>query len=75
MNWNETYSNHGGENTGRGERGLGWRHAGCPLRAVQGTNGRVQRGEIVVLPLGFGRHEWRAGCEKESASDRNERLA
>ena len=56
MNWNKTYSNHGEENTGRGERGLGWRHAGCPLRAVQGTNGHVQRGESVVLPLGFGRH-------------------
>ena len=56
MNWKETYSNHGEENTGRGERGLGWCHAGRPLRAVQGTDGYVQRGERIVLPLGFGRH-------------------
>ena len=57
MDWKETYSNHGEENTGRSERGLGWRHAGRPLRAVQGTDGHAQRGEIVALPLGFGRHE------------------
>jgi len=76
MNRKETYSNHGEENTGRGERDLGWRHVGHPLRApVQGTNDHVQRGESVVLPLDFGRHEWRAGCEEESASNRNERLS
>ena len=68
MNWKETHSNHSQENAGRGERGLGWRHAGRPLRAVQGTNGGFQRGESVVLLLGFGRHEWRAGCEDERLS-------
>ena len=57
MNWKETHSNHSQENAGRGERGLGWRHAGRPLRAVQGTDGGFQRGESVVLLLGFGRHE------------------
>ena len=58
MNRKETYSNHGEENTGRGERDFGWRQVGRPLCApVQGTNGHVQRGESVVLPLGFGRHE------------------
>jgi len=73
MNWKEAYSNHSEENTGRGERGLGLRHARRPLRTVQGTNGHVQRGEIVVLPLGFRRHGrdreeavWRAGCEEVS---------
>ena len=56
MNWKETYSNHGEENTGRGERGLCWCHVGRPLRAVQGTDGHVQRGESVMLSLGSGRH-------------------
>ena len=57
MNWKEAYSNHGEENASRGERGLGWHHAGLPLRAVQSTNGRVQRGDqSTVLSLGFGRH-------------------
>jgi len=56
MNWNETYSYHGEKNAGRGERGLGRCHVGRPLRAVQGTDGHVQRGERVVLPLSFGRH-------------------
>jgi len=80
MNWKETHSNHSEENTGRGERGLGWRHAGRPLRAVQGTDGRVQRGESVMPPLSFGRHGrnhekavWRVGCKEESAPNRNER--
>ena len=53
----EAYSNHGDENASRGERGLGRRHAGRLLRAVQSTNGRVQRGDqSIVLSLGFGRH-------------------
>ena len=68
MNWKEAYSNHGEENASRGERGLGWHHAGLPLRAVQGTDSGFQRGESVVLLLGFGRHERRAGCEDERVS-------
>ena len=68
MNRKETHSNHSQENAGRGERGLGWRHAGRPLRAVQGTDSGFQRGESVVLLLGFGRHERRAGCEDERLS-------
>jgi len=83
MNWNETYSDHSEENTGRGERGLGLRHAGRPLRAVQGTSGHVQRGESVVLPPGFGRHGRNhekavlrvVATQGESASNINERLS
>ena len=57
MNRKETYSNHSEKNTGRGECGLCWCHAGRPLRAVQSTDGRVQRGDqSTVLSLGFGRH-------------------
>jgi len=42
MNWKETHSNRSEKNTGRGERGLGCRHARRLLRAVQGTDGRIQ---------------------------------
>ena len=59
MSWKETHSNHSEKNTGRSERGLSWRHAHRLLRAVQGTNGPVQRWENTVPPLqllGFVRH-------------------
>ena len=42
MDRKETHSNRSEKNTGRGERGLGCRHARRLLRAVQCTNGRVQ---------------------------------
>ena len=42
MDWKETHSDHSEKNTGRNERGLGWRHACRLLHPIQGTNGRVK---------------------------------
>ena len=51
MNREETHSNRGEKNAGRGERGLGWYHARCLLREVQSTDGHVERGENTIPPL------------------------
>ena len=47
---------------------MNWKETHSNHSQVQGTNGGFQRGESVVLLLGFGRHEWCAGCEEERLS-------